>query len=327
MNICKKCLYPDTKPGLTFEAGICSACMSAIDRTKIDWDEKIIELEQICNHYKRENHWDCIVPVSGGKDSHFITYYMKEKMKMKPLLVCFVPNDQTPLGRKNLDNLKKAFDVDCIEFYASPKEYHTLQSYGLHQLGDHAYPEHLGIFSVPFFIAKSFGVGLVVWGENPSFEYGGPPKKDGQFVEGLFKEELSTLQNLVYTTLKPDNVESIFLGDYVKWDAQEQVELMKQYGFTTAPGTMEWTYRNYENLDTKFVAIHDFFKWLKFGYGRAADQVGIDIRNGRMTREEGERLVEQYDGKVPTKYLYEFFKEMGITSDEFERLCKKFART
>ena len=324
MILCKKCLFPDTKPDLKFVDGVCSACIYAEKKKTINWEAKELELNSILERYRKSESWDCIIGVSGGKDSHYIVYYMKEVMHMNPLLVCFVPSDQTPLGRKNLDNIKKAFNVDCIEFYASPLRYKLLQRHGLTELGDHAYPEHLGIFSVPFLIAKNFGIKLVVWAEDSHTEYGGLPKKDDQFVDGLFKDVEPEILDPVYSTKKPDNIKSIYLGDYINWDAYKQVELMKKRGFTTNDGPMEWTYKDYENLDTKYVAIHDYFKWLKFGYGRATDQAGIDIRHGRMTKEEGQKMVDLYDGKLPTKYLKEFLDEFGISRREFVEICDKF---
>ena len=128
----------------------------------------------------------------------------------------------------------------------------------------------------------------------------------------------------VYGTLKEPDIKSIYLGDYINWDAYKQVEEMDKRGFTRHDGPMEWAYKDYENLDTKYVAIHDYFKWLKFGYGRACDQASIDIRHGRMTRREGQRMVEKYDGHVPFKYLDEFREEFGLSIDEFWEICDKF---
>ena len=322
---CTTCLYPDTKPDLKFENGVCSACINAEYKKTIPWINREFELNELLGKYRGNKPWDCIIPVSGGKDSHFITYVLKKK-KMNPLLVCFVPSDQTELGRKNLENIKKAFDVDCIEFFAKPSEYLSLQKKGLMELGDHAYPEHLGIFSIPFLIAQSMGIKLLVWGENPTMEYGGTEKKDDQFTEGLFKDEIKTPDNPVFSTTKPEHIKSIFLGDYIRWDAKSQVELVKRYGFTTHNGPMEWTFLDYENLDTKFVAIHDYFKFLKYGYGRATDQASIEIHHGRMSREEGMKMVEKYDSTIPTIHLMEFVKEMGISLKEFNELREKFRK-
>jgi len=328
MKLCKKCLYPDTKPDLEFDSdGVCSACNNVIIKDETDWTQQELYLQILLDEYRaRHDIWDCIIPVSGGKDSHFITYTLKKKYNMNPLLVCFVPSDQTKLGRKNLDNLKKTFDVDCIEFFAQPSYYKKLQRRGLFELGDHAYPEHLGIFSIPFLIAKKFGIKLIVWGENPNLEYGGTPKKSDQFMEGLFKDDMPLPDNITYNTFKPISIKSIFLGDYIKWDAKSQVDIVKRHGFTTHNRPMEWTFLDYENLDTKFVAIHDYFKFLKFGYGRATDQASIEIHHGRMTREQGLELVEQYDKYLPEKYLDEFLKEMDLTVDEFTALCEKFRK-
>ncbi len=324
MKRCTKCLYPDTKPDLEFTDGVCSACLYHERKKDIVWGLKHTYLKTICLGYRNNKYWDCIIPVSGGKDSHFITYYMKEVMGMNPLLVSFIPSDQTPLGRKNLENLKHTFDVDCIEFYAKPSEYHDLQVKGLHELGDHAYPEHLGIFSVPIMIANNFRINLIVWGENTSNEYGGTKKKDDQFTEGLFKDEIPMPDNPIYNFPKPSTIKSIYLGDYVEWDAYEQVKLMKEYGFTTHDGPMEWAFENYENLDTKYVAIHDYFKYLKYGYGRATDQASIAIHQGRMTRKEGLKMIDKYDGKLPEKYLKEFLDEFNLTMPDFIYLCEKF---
>ena len=106
--------------------------------------------------------------------------------------------------------------------------------------------------------------------------------------------------------------------------AYEQVKLMKKHGFTTHDGPMEWAFENYENLDTKYVAIHDYFKWLKFGYGRATDQASIAVHHGRMTREKGQKMVNKYDGKIPMKYMDQFLEEFDLTMDDFLKLCDKF---
>jgi len=328
MKRCIKCLFPDTKPDLEFTDGVCSACLYHESKKDIDWDKRRMELDDICNKYScattLEGEWDCIIPVSGGKDSHFITYYMKGEMNMRPLLISFIPSDQTVLGRKNLENLKHSFDVDCIEFYAKPSLYKELQLQGLNELGDHAYPEHLGIFSIPMMMADKLGINLIVWGENTANEYGGTKKKDGQFMEGLFKDKLQPPDNPVYNYAKPKGVMSIYLGDYVNWDAKAQVELIKEHGFTTNDGPMEWTFLDYENLDTKYVAIHDYFKWIKYGYGRATDQASVEIHHNRLSREDGQILVDLYDGKLPTKYLKEFLLELNLTMQDFDKLCEKF---
>ena len=176
MRYCKKCLYPDTKPQIIFnDEGICSACVNHEKKEIIDWNEKRQEFEEILDKYKSKNktNYDCIIPVSGGKDSHYQTYVIKKEFGLNPLVINFHPHDQTELGKKNLENLKK-IGVDCIEFSPNPEVYLKLARFGLKELGDFQWPEHLGIFTIPVQMAVKFNIPLIIWGENPQLEYGQP---------------------------------------------------------------------------------------------------------------------------------------------------------
>jgi len=350
MKYCTKCLFPDGKPNLGFDTnGVCDACLAQEEKEKIDWDRRRKELEEIINPYKnnKSSNYDCIIPVSGGKDSHYQTHIMKNEFGLTPLLVSFHPRDFTEIGRQNIENLKN-LGADCIEFSVNPLVYKKLAKYGLTELGDPAWPEHLGIFTVPVQIAVAFKIPLIVWGENSQLEYGGPassrnnPYLDREWNEkfgGYFRDKVGpekmlkhgiTEKELKFTEYPSDEeikqvgVTGIFLGYYLKWDAKKQVEIVKKLGFNVLDEHNEGTYTNYENLDTKYVAIHDYFKFLKFGYGRATDHASIDIRNKRLTREEGLDLVNRYDGKIPTKYLDDFLEDFGLSMEEFLKICDKF---
>ena len=194
----------------------------------------------------------------------------------------------------------------------------------------------------------AYKIPLFIWGENPQLEYGGPDtvssqpyldrewneKHGGYFLDKIRAEdmvkfgiELKDLKPYLYPSDKEIHsvgVTGIFLGYYLKWDAKKQLEIIKKLGFNTADSHNEGTYTNYENLDTKYVAMHDYFKFLKFGYGRATDHASIDIRNKRITREEGLNLVKKYEGKIPTKHLQEFLGDIELTKDEFLKICEKF---
>ena len=349
MKYCKNCLFPDTKPELEFnEKGICSACVYAEEKETIDWSSRRKELENILDKYRRTNsNYDCIIPVSGGKDSHFQTYMIKKEFGLNPLIVSFHPRDFTEIGRKNIENLKN-LGADCIEFTANPTIYKKLAKFGFNELGDGAWPEHIGIFTVPVQVAVAFKIPLIIWGENPQLEYGGPAsvsskphldrewceKHGGYFLDKIKPEdmvkngiELSNLKPYLYPTdeqLNNAGVTGIFLGYYLKWDARNQLEIVKKVGFNVLDKPNEGTYTNYENLDTKYVSFHDYFKFLKFGFGRATDHASIDIRNHRLTREEGLKLVKEYEGKIPTKYLQEFLEDFEMTFKEFLQICDKF---
>ena len=350
MKYCKKCFFPNTKPELSFdENGVCDACKYAEQKEKIDWDARRKELEKILKNYQSSDgsRYDCIIPVSGGKDSHYQTHIIKNEFGLNPLLVSFHPRDFTELGRKNIENIKN-MGVDCIEFTANPIIYKKLAKFGFTELGDCAWPEHIGIFTVPVKVAVAYKIPLIVWGENPQLEYGGPssvssnPNLDREWCEkhgGYFLDkisptdmvkhgiELKDLQSYLYPTdeeLKGVGIKGIFLGYYLRWDARKQLEIVKKYGFNTLDEPNEGTYTNYENLDTKYVSIHDYFKFLKFGFGRTTDHVSIDIRNKRLTREEGLKLIKKHEGKIPTKYIDEFLQDFDMTREEFLSICEKF---
>ena len=343
-------MYPDTKPELIFdENGVCSACNSIFAKEKINWDSRRKELEIILQKYKNKNqqNYNCIIPVSGGKDSHYQAYIVKEEFGLNPLLVNFHPNDFTDIGRKNIENLK-SLGFDCIEFTPNPKIYEKLSRFGLHELGDFEWPEHIGIFTIPVQIAVKYNIPLIIWGENPQMEYGGSeqvsssPYLDKEWNEkhgGYFLDKIKPIDMIKYGIdrkdlipyLYPDDEEirhvgvtGIFLGHYIKWDMFAQLELVKKLGFSLNPETKEGTYTNWENLDTKYTVFHDYFKFLKYGFGRTTDHASIEIRYGRITRDEGLKLVKQYEGKIPTKYLSEFLTDTGLTHEEFLQICEKF---
>ncbi len=343
-------MYPDTKPELIFdENGVCSACNSIIFKDKIDWNLRKNQLDQIFEKYRNndDSTYDCIIPVSGGKDSHYQAYVIKEKFGLNPLLVNFHPIDFTDIGRKNMENLK-SLGMDCIEFTPNPIIYKKLSRFGLNELGDFEWPEHIGIFTIPVQIAVRYKIPLIIWGENPQMEYGGSqqvsssPFLDREWNEkhgGYFLDKIKPIDMVKYGIEKKDllaylypsddeikkiGVTGIFLGHYLKWDMFKQLDIVKKLGFRLNSETKEGTYTNWENLDTKYTVFHDYFKFLKYGFGRATDHASIEIRYGRITREEGLKLVKQYEGKIPTKYLEEFLDDTGLSYNEFIKICEKF---
>jgi N-acetyl sugar amidotransferase len=349
VKYCKKCFYPDTKPQLNFdENGVCDACKWSEAKNSIDWNKRKIELENILNKYRNKDgrRYDCLIPVSGGRDSHFITYVILKEYGLNPLLVNFHPQDTTDIGKKNLENLKK-MGVDCIEMTPNPTISKKLAKFGLVELGDFQWPQHIGIFTTPYQIAVAYKIPLIVWAETPS-EVGSGPKDDKiyfldrdyeekycSFFLDKIKPENMTEHGFEYKDLLPyifpskQEIEDvgiigIFLGHYIKWDVFKQLEIVKKLGFQEESQITEGTYDSWENLDVKYQGFHDYFKFLKFGFGRATDHVSMEIRYGRMTREEGLAIIKKYEGKVPTRHLDEFLRDAEISMDEFIEICEKF---
>lgn len=343
---------PDTKPDLHLdEEGICNACRSYERRKEIDWDARKKELLQILDRYRSKDgrNWDCLIPVSGGKDSTFQVVRMKQ-MGLNPLCVTATTCDLSEIGRKNIQNLKNQ-GVDYIEFSPNPVVRRKLNRIGLMQVGDISWPEHVGIFTIPVRVAVQMNVPLIIWGENSQNEYGGPASAaenntlDRRWLEefggllGLRVSDLIGMEGLqardlipyTYPTdeeLKRVGVTGLFLGYYLPWDGYSNALLSQAHGFTTYHTTVEGSLVNYENLDNHQTGIHDYFKFLKFGFGRATDLACLHVRRGRISRQDAIELVRMHDGKFPWSYLgkplEKILEPLDLTVEEFIKICDRF---
>lgn len=352
LTYCKRCVMPDTKPDLHLdEEGVCNACRSYENRKEVDWAARHTELLQVLEKYRRPDgsNWDCIVPVSGGKDSTYQVVRMLQ-LGLNPLCVTSTTCDLSPLGRKNIENLKH-LGVDYVEMSPNPLIRAKLNSIGLKQVGDISWPEHVGIFTIPVRAAVQFNVPLLVWGENSQNEYGGPAAATvnnvlnrrwleefggllGMRVTDLIGLDGIEAKHLVPYTYPSDEelarvgVTGLFLGHYIPWDGLSNTLIAQANGFSTYDKIVEGSMVNYENLDNHQTGIHDYFKFLKFGFGRATDLACLHIRRGRLTRQDGIEAVERLDGAFPWEYLgkplEEILRPLDITLDEFIRLCDKF---
>lgn len=343
---------PSTKPDILFdESGLCNACSSYQNRDKVDWQARKDELGSILAQYKSKDgkSWDCIIPVSGGKDS---TYQVLKVLEfgLNPLCVTSTTCDLSEVGRRNIENIK-SFGVDYIEFTSNKKVRARLNRCGLERVGDIAWPEHLGIFTVPVRAAVQFNVPLIIWGENSQNEYGGPAaSQDSKFLnrrwleefggllgmrvddliehEGFERRELINYEYPSDEELQRVGVTGIFLGYYLPWDGISNALLSQAHGFSTYHKIVEGSMVNYENLDNHQHGVHDYFKFLKFGFSRATDIACLHIRRGRLTREEGLRIARQNDGKFPWEYLgktlEDILEPLGLSVEQFIKICDRF---
>ena len=352
MRYCKKCVMPDTKPDLKFnEEGVCSACESYDNRKEIDWHTRKEELKKVLDSYRSKDasNWDCIIPVSGGKDSTYQVIRMLQ-LGMNPLCVTATTCDLSDIGRKNIENIK-SLGVDYVEFSTNKVIRQKLNKIGLTQVGDISWPEHCGIFTIPVRAAVQYKIPLIVWGENSQNEYGGPAAdaennvltrrwleefggllglrvSDLIGMDGIEKKHLIPFTYPSDEELKSVGVTGIFLGYYLPWDGYANALLAQANGFTTLSTTVEGSVVNYENLDNHQTGIHDYFKFLKYGFGRATDIACLHLRRGRITRADAIFMVEKHDGKFPSTYLgkplHEILKPLDITVDEFVKICDRF---
>ena len=354
LRYCASCVMPDTKPDLRFdEEGVCSACRAYAQRDAVDWDRRRRDLDDIFARYRTGGkHWDCIVPVSGGKDSTYQVVRMLQ-MGLNPLCVTATTCDLSAIGRANIENIKR-LGVDYVEFSPNPLIRAQLNRIGLTEVGDISWPEHVGIFTIPVRAAVQYNVPLIVWGENSQNEYGGPAAAQDSNVLtrrwleefggllGLRVSDLTEVYGIPAHKLLPYNypsdeelsrvgVTGLFLGHYIPWDGLSNALIASANGFATLAHTVEGSMVNYENLDNHQTGIHDYFKFLKFGFGRASDIACLHIRRGRITREDGLEIVHARDGKFPWTYLDKpleaILRPLDMSVDEFIAVCDSYTNS
>jgi len=350
IQYCTRCVMPSTKPDLEIDSdGVCSACRAYERRGVVDWEARARELENILKQYRDGGWWDCVVPVSGGKDS---TYQVSKALEhgMHPLCVTGTTCDLSDIGRENISNIQK-LGVDYIEFTTNREARAKLNRIGLEYVGDISWPEHLTIFTIPVRVAVQYNIPLILWGENPQNEYGGPAtSQESRVLNRAWLEEFGGLLGLRVTDviglhgitqhdmlpftypsdaeLQRVGVTGLFLGHFIPWDGQRNALLSQARGMHTYHKPVEGTITNYENLDNHQTGIHDYFKFLKYGFGRATDQACLQIRRGRISRSEGLELVRRHDGRFPWEYLgkslQDILRPLDMTLEEFQGICDRY---
>lgn len=351
MRYCKRCVYPENaRPHIHFdEEGICSGCRAFEARTSlrnaIDWDKRWDDLRNLLDEYaKRQrakgNPYDCIIPVSGGKDSHYQVHVVKQRLGYQPLLVSYNHAFNTGLGIRNLANLVERTNCNLVRFTTPPDTAIRLAKFMLGKVGDVTWHYHAGIMTFPIQAAVQYDVPLIVWGEEGFSELVGMHNFDDQVeftkkkrqehsMRGFEPEDLLAdpgcpltqyeLAPFFYPTdevIDRVGVRGIYLSNYIPWDARTQTEfVIKEMGFASAT-QRDRTFNIYAKTDCLFAnGLHDWLKYLKFGYGRATDDASNEIRHGRMTREESVALVKRYDHVRPSDTDW-FLKKVGMTELE-----------
>jgi N-acetyl sugar amidotransferase len=357
IRYCKKCIIPETRPHTEIgEDGICSGCKYFDQRNNIDWDRRKSELLKIFNKYKDNGNYDCIIPSSGGKDS---TYQVLKVIEfgLRPLVITVATDMLTPIGRKNIENLKHK-GIDCLEFTPNPILRKKINKLALDTVGDITWTEECAIFCVVTRFSVKMGIPLIIWGENPENENGGPEQnadffediiqklddewfetfrtnglRSSDILDFLKKDGVTEMDLQAYTFPDKNEVQKngtigIFLGHYLPWDGHSNAEFSIKNGFTTYDKWVEGSIVNYENLDNYQMRIHDYFKFLKYGYDRVSDWSSLAIRRGRMKREEAVELSRTIGGKYPKTYLgknlEEILEYLELTKKEFDNICYKF---
>lgn len=344
LRYCTRCCMPETNEGISFdEMGICTACISQEQKIHINWKEREKKLREIFEHYKSisGNNYDCIVPISGGKDSCFQLHVVKKIYKMKPLAVTFSHNWYSEVGRYNLSNILEKLSIDHIMFTPNRELVNKLARASLYKIGDACWLCHAGVGAFPLQIAVKFVIPFLVWGESVNeasgrASYFDPIKYDRDYFikvsAKLYPEEMiDEKENITAKDIVPFKLPSIeeienagivgiHLGNYIFWDSERQTEFIKkEYGWKEE--FCAGHYKAYKSNECRMRGIHDHMKFIKRGFGRGTDQACEDLRVGLLTREEGFEVAKHYDQQEPDS-LEEYFKIAQVTREEYYKVLK-----
>lgn len=351
MQYCKRCVYPaNAKPGIVLDDdGICSGCRTfehkTIFRDKIDWPAREKALGELLAEYSgrqraKGNPYDCVIPVSGGKDSTYQVWLMREKYGLNPLLVTYNHTFNTTLSIRNLTNLIEQMDCNLLRFTTAPGSAIRMAKYMLQKIGDVTWHYHAGIMTFPIRTAAQYDVPLIIWGEEGYSELVGmhnlddfveftKKKRQEHMMRGFEPEDLLEEPDCTLTRydLAPffypsdDEIErvgvrGIYLSNYIPWDGRAQAEfVIENLNFESAQ-SRDRTFNIYGKTDDIHAnGLHDYLKFLKFGYGRATDDAANEIRHGRMSRDQGIDMVLKYDPVRPYD-MDIFLKKSGMTEQE-----------
>lgn len=351
MKYCTRCVYPMVAVNLVIDKGVCSACQVAEDNfsSEMDWGGRAKEFKALVDEIKAKNtaNYDCVIPVSGGKDSYFQTHVAIEH-GLKPLLVTYHGNNYLPEGDYNRDRMREVFDVDHMVMGPSVSVLKKMNRLGFRLTGDMNWHNHCGIFTFPMQAAVRFKVPIALWGEVPWdisgmhsvhdwVEFSNRTRREhglrGYDWEDFVGDKDDPLieKDLLWAKYPEDNeiqevgLRGLYIGNYFQWDANKHTQMMVDlYGWRPSSQNFERTYRRMSNLDDRYEnGVHDLLKFVKFGYGRASDHASKDIRAGEMTREQGVEMVKQYDSVVSSD-LDIWLAYTGMSLREFWEIADSF---
>ena len=349
MKYCVKCTYPIVAVNLSIsDDGICSGCIVGKEKENTDWKSREEVFKKLLLKYKSKNssNYDCIIPVSGGKDSLFQAWYAKE-LGLNPLLVTYYTHNYTKTGEYNLKNIRESLGLDHYIFYPSKDVIMKMNKIGFYMTGDMSWHFHCGVWTIPFQMAVKFKTPLIIYGEHGFTDLAGQYSMDdlpeftkrartedmlrgyseNDFIgqEGLQEKDLLWAKYPNDKEIEKLGIRGIFMGNYLYWDSEKNLKKAKELGFKENPTPYERTYRKFSNVDDIHEnGIKDYLKFIKFGYGRCTDHTSKDIRLNSLSRKEGIKLVKKYDHVKPRESLEYFLNMVNISEEEFDKVADSF---
>lgn len=353
MKYCKKCVQPDTRPSVRFDnEGVCMACRFAEVHEKIDWQVRRKELEEIADYGRKHNvsGYDCIVGVSGGKDSTRQALYVRDELGLKPLLVsCNYPPEQlTERGARNISNLI-SMGFDCINVNPDPKVWKKLMLQGFLKYANWCKSTEMALYASAPKVAIAYHIPVIFLGESDAMAFGtsddstdtgsangmkycntllgGDPKTNGLVTKDMKDQNLFWYHYPSDDELEWGKLKIVFLGYYIKdFTRFRNAELAIKKGLEIRNDKPEdiGDYYGFSALDDDFVIVNQMLKYIKLGFGQVTDQVAEAIRLKIMTRKRGIKLVKKYDGKCADRFIKSFCQYLGITEKRFWQVVNVF---
>ena len=347
LRYCTRCCMPESSERIGFdELGICHACRSSEQKMRINWADRQKKLRTLLEEAKAKSgsNYDCVVPISGGKDSAFQLHILVKVFGMTPLAVTFSHNWFTETGKYNLANILDKLGVDHMMYTPNRGLVNKLARKSLPMIGDSCWHCHAGVWSYPFHVACKFKIPLIIYGESPA-EFSGRTTyweqdldnnkdfvkvglresikvpADKMVDENISRKELNLFFPPTVQELEEAGIYGAFLGDFVFWDHERQTEfLVKEYGWKE--DKVEGSYKYYKSVECRMAGVHDYAKYIKRGFGRGTDFASQDVRAGLMTREEAFDLAAQVDAERPGALDY-YLQITGYSEEEFYRILKE----
>ena len=348
---CTSCLAMSTRRRITFnDSGQCNACLWRVKKESLDWDKRLNELNSLLDkHRSSDGKFDCIVPVSGGKDGSYVAYNLKNKFGMNPLCVTVTPPLQLDLGKKNLESfIDSGFSVLTINI--NPDSMRFFNTLGLKEIGFPYYGWLTAIQTVPPSIALKYGINLIFYGEDGEVEYGGSSQTENNPIYNFEYMKEIYLENQSYSSfnsmlqkakkkgmrdldffqfpinLSAKDLEITHWSYFENWDPYRNYLTAKEFcGLQENKIVNNGTFTNFAQNDQALYALHTYLMYLKYGFGRANQDASIEIRRGAMSREQGINLVKLYDGLFPDEYIDLYLDYYQMDKKEFLDILDSWA--
>ena len=351
MRVCNRCIQPDTRPGIYFDdQGVCGACLWEEKKKEINWKSREKELQDIAKWAKKstKSNYDCVIGVSGGKDSTKQALTARDLLGLRCLLVNSEPEGITEIGRYNIENLKQ-LGFDVISLRPNPKVMRLLVKRDFYKNLNPVKITEFSLFASTYIIADKFDIPLIIQGDNPGLTLGASLTGVGTDSNAMKADELHTLSSGWKEYVEVEGIEekdlylfhynrkkleekgykAIWLNYFLKeWSNHKNAVFSKEHGLRWRPENFDreaiGTYLPYFQLDGDLTQVNQLLKYIKFGFGQCMDHVCYDLRDGLLTRDEAIELVKKYDGKCSEVYIEKFCNYISISQKEFWSVVEKF---